>query len=42
MRQGKLKAPGLIDPVVTIDQGPEVFRLIESEPHKVLKFAVRF
>jgi len=42
MRQGKLTAPGLIDPVVTIDQGPEVFRLIEQEPDRVLKFAVRF
>jgi threonine dehydrogenase-like Zn-dependent dehydrogenase len=42
MRQGKLTAPGLIDPVVTIDQGPEVFRLIEDEPDKVTKFAVQF
>jgi len=42
MRQGKLTAPGLIDPVVTIDQGPEVFRLIEQEPGKVIKFAVQF
>jgi len=42
MRQGKLSAPGLIDPIVTIDQGPEVFRLIEEDPGKVIKFAVRF
>jgi threonine dehydrogenase-like Zn-dependent dehydrogenase len=40
MRQGKLTAPGLIDPVVTIDEGPEVFRLIEKDPGKVIKFAV--
>jgi len=42
MRQGKLTAPDLIDPVVTIDQGPEVFRLIEEDPGKVIKFAVQF
>jgi threonine dehydrogenase-like Zn-dependent dehydrogenase len=42
MRQGKLTAPGLIDPVVTIDEGPAVFRLIENDPGKVIKFAVRF
>jgi len=42
MRQGKLNAPGLIDPVVAIEQGPEVFRLIEKEPDRVIKFAVQF
>jgi len=42
MRQGKLAAPGLIAPVVTIDEGPGVFRLIEEEPQKVTKFAVAF
>ncbi|MFB3882387.1 MAG: zinc-binding dehydrogenase [Armatimonadota bacterium] len=42
MRQGKLTAPGLIDPIVTIDEGPEVFRLIEQDPGKVIKFAVKF
>jgi threonine dehydrogenase-like Zn-dependent dehydrogenase len=42
MRKGILTAPGLISPIVTIDQGPEVFRLIEDEPEKVMKYAVRF
>ncbi len=42
MRQGKLTAPGLVDPIVTIEEGPEVFRLIEQEPAKVIKFAVQF
>lgn len=42
MRQGRLAAPGLIDPVVTLDEGPEVFRLIEREPDKVIKYGVRF
>ena len=42
MRQGKLTADGLIDPVVSLEQGPEVFRLIEHEPDKVIKFAICF
>ena len=42
MRQGRLTAPGLIDPVVTLDEGPEIFRTIEQDPGKVTKFAVRF
>lgn len=42
MRKGRLTAPGLIDPVVPLDEGPEVFRLIEQEPEKVIKYAVRF
>ena len=42
MRKGKLTAPGLIDPVVPLEEGPEVFRLIEAEPDRVIKFAVRF
>ena len=42
MRQGKLTAPGLIQPVVSLDEGPEVFRLIRHEPDRVCKYAVRF
>jgi len=42
MRQRRLTVPGLIQPVVTLDEGPQVFRLIEHEPDKVIKFAVRF
>lgn len=42
MRQGKLTAPGLIQPVVTIGEGPAVFRQIEEEPQTVIKFAVAF
>ena len=42
MRKGKLTAPGLIDPIVPIEQGPLVFRWIEEEPERVLKYAVRF
>ena len=42
MRQGKLRADGLIDPVVPLEQGPEVFRLIQENPGQVVKYAVRF
>jgi threonine dehydrogenase-like Zn-dependent dehydrogenase len=42
MRQGKLTCPGLIYPVVSIEEGPEVWRLIEQDPDKVIKYAVRF
>jgi threonine dehydrogenase-like Zn-dependent dehydrogenase len=42
MRKGKLTAPGLIAPVVSIENGPEVFEWIRSEPDRVLKYAVRF
>lgn len=42
MRKGKLTAPGLIQPVVGLDDGPEVFRLIREEPDKVIKYAARF
>jgi threonine dehydrogenase-like Zn-dependent dehydrogenase len=42
IRKGRLTAPGLIYPVVSIEGGPEVFRLIEEEPDQVIKYAVRF
>ena len=42
MRQGKLRAPGLIDPVVGFDEVSQVYRLIRDEPDRVVKYAVRF
>jgi len=42
MRKGRLTAPGLIQPVVSLDEGPEVFRLIREEPDRVQKYAIRF
>lgn len=42
MRQGKLQAAGLIDPVVGFEDVAEVYRLIRDEPHRVVKYAVRF
>jgi len=42
MRQGKLQAPGLIDPIVDLNGVSEVFRMIRDEPNRVVKYAVRF
>ena len=42
MRRGKLTAPGLIQPVVPIEDGPKVFDLIREAPDQVIKYAVRF
>jgi threonine dehydrogenase-like Zn-dependent dehydrogenase len=42
MRQGKLSAPGLIQPVVSLEEAPEVFRLMRDEPDRVIKFGVKF
>ncbi len=42
MRQGKLTAPGLIKPVVTLDGALSVFDLIRDQPDEVIKYAVRF
>jgi threonine dehydrogenase-like Zn-dependent dehydrogenase len=42
MRQGKLSAPGLIQPVVSLEEAPAVFRWIREEPDRVIKYAVRF
>jgi hypothetical protein len=42
MRKGRLTAPGLITPVVPLDDGPEVWRMIREEPDRVIKYAIRF
>ncbi|MGC9348312.1 MAG: zinc-dependent alcohol dehydrogenase [Anaerolineae bacterium] len=42
MRQGKLTAPGLITPVVSLDEATGVFDIIRDHPEKVIKYAVRF
>lgn len=42
MRKGRLTAPGMIHPIVPIEKGPEVFRLIEEDPNKVIKYGIRF
>jgi threonine dehydrogenase-like Zn-dependent dehydrogenase len=42
MRKGKLAAPGLIQPVVPLEEAPEVFRWIREEPDRVIKYAVCF
>ena len=42
MRQGKLTAPGLIQPIMKLEEAPAVFELIRDAPEKVIKYAVRF
>ena len=42
MHKGKLSAPDLISPIVSLEECPEVFRLIKEDPNQVIKYAVRF
>jgi threonine dehydrogenase-like Zn-dependent dehydrogenase len=42
MRKGKLTAPGMIHPIVSFEDGPNVFPLIENAPEQVIKYAIRF
>lgn len=42
MKQDKLTVPGLIDPLVSIEEFPETFELIKHSPSEVVKYGVRF
>ena len=42
MRQGKLRAPGLVAPIVEIEEMQGVFDLIRDDAGKVIKYGVRF
>ncbi len=42
MRKERMNAHGLLDPVVSLDEAPGVWRQIVQDPAKVIKFAVRF
>ena len=42
MKQDKLSVPGLIDPLVSIEDFPEIFDLIKHNPSEVVKYGVRF
>lgn len=42
LRQGQLDLSGLIDPLVSIEEMPDVFRRIESDPGSVIKYGVKF
>jgi threonine dehydrogenase-like Zn-dependent dehydrogenase len=42
MRQGKLTAPDLIQPIVGVEDVADVFALIRDQPDQVIKYAVRF
>ena len=42
IRQGALTAPGLIQPLVSLDEGPAVWDLVVNKPAEVVKFGIRF
>ncbi len=42
MRQDVLTAPGLIQPLVSLDEGPAVWDLVVNRPAEVVKFGIRF
>lgn len=42
MRKGILRAPGLIDPIVTMDEAQQVFDWMKDAPERLRKYAVRF
>ena len=42
MRQGKLSAPALINPLMAFENGPAAFQRVQNAPQEVLKFAVWF
>ncbi len=42
MRQGALTAPGMIQPLVSLDEAPAVWDLIVNDPAEVVKFGVCF
>ena len=42
MRQGVLTTPGLIQPLVSLDEGPAVWDLVVNNPAEVVKFGIRF
>ena len=42
MKQNKLTVPGLINPLVSIEDFPETFELIKHSPSEVVKYGVRF
>lgn len=42
MRKGILTAPGIVQPIVSLEEAPAVWRWIAEQPDRVIKFAVRF
>ena len=42
MKQDKLTVPGLIDPLVSVEDFPETFELVKHDPARVVKYGVRF
>lgn len=42
LQRGRLDLSGLIDPLVTLDEAPDVWHRIENEPGTVIKYGVKF
>lgn len=42
MRKGLLRAPGLIDPIVTMAEGQQIFDWMKDDPARLIKYAVKF
>jgi threonine dehydrogenase-like Zn-dependent dehydrogenase len=42
LRTRRLTLPGLIHPIVSLDEGPAILQQIDETPEKSIKFAVRF
>ncbi len=42
MRKGQIRVPGIIHPIVSLEEGPKVWKYIDQEPERVVKYAVAF
>jgi threonine dehydrogenase-like Zn-dependent dehydrogenase len=42
MRKKIFRCPGIIDPIVPIEEGQKVFTLMRDDPNQLLKYGVRF
>ena len=42
LRHGRIDLGGIIEPIVTIDEMPDVWRRIENDPGSVIKYGVKF
>ncbi len=42
LKKGYLNTEGIIKPLVSIEEMPEVFRMIEEEPSRIIKYGVSF
>ena len=40
-RRGKLSPEGILDPIVSLDEAPEVLQAVRYDPTRVLKVGIR-